>query len=126
MSKKLKTMAMAMAAALSGCGVLASDTAATVTTAAVTAAQVAACSQSAIAEFHALGNTSELAYLSLAARIAECVRESLGKDATPEARQAAVGVGTAVALEVRRGDVTRAQIRGDRAQQECVKTEVAQ
>lgn len=131
MSEALKTIktvvfcvvAVAAAAYLSsGCGLLASDTATKVTTTAVTAAKVAACSQNAVAEFTKVGDRSELAYLALAARIAECVREALGDDATPEVQQAAIAAGAAAALEVRRSELTREQIR--EAQDQPVKTEV--
>lgn len=104
------------------CGLLASDTATKVTTTAVTAAKVAACSQNAVAEFAKVGDKSELAYLTLAARIAECVREALGPDATPEVQQAAIAAGAAAALEVRRSELTAEQIR--QAQDQPVKTEV--
>lgn len=130
MSEFLKTaktvvfclFAVVAAAYLSSCGLLASDTATKVTTTAVTAAKVAACSQNAVQEFTKVGDKSELAYLTLAARIAECVREALGPDATPEVQQAAIAAGAAAALEVRRSELTAEQIR--QAQDQPVKTEV--
>jgi hypothetical protein len=123
--KTIKTVvfcvaAVAVAAYLSSCGLLASDTATKVTTTAVTAAKVAACSQNAIAEFTKVGDKSETGYLLLAAKIAECVREALGDDAATN--QAAIAAGVAASLEVRRSELTAEQIR--QAQDQPVKTEV--
>lgn len=114
--------AVVAAAYLSSCALLASDTATKVTTTAVTAAKVAACSQNAIAEFTKVGERSETAYLLLAARIGECVREALGGNPTPEENEAAIAAGVAAALEVRRSELTREQIR--EAQDQPIKDEV--
>lgn len=130
MRDKLKLLAevvlcfalVATASFYSACGLLASDTATKVTTTAVTAAKVAACSQNAVAEFTKVGDRSEMAYLALAARISECVREALSGNPTPEENQAAIAAGVAAALEVRRSELTREQIR--EAQDQPVKSEV--
>ena len=97
------------AAMLTSCAALTGDTATKVTTTAVTAAKVAACSQRAVAEFTKVGDRSDMAYLALAARISECVREALGDDAATN--QAAIAAGVAASLEVRRSELTAEQIR---------------